>query len=130
MPQDGPPFSFDTGKLGDLAGFASALVLAIFPIGIAGQSVSRLFDPISVAFGEAANMSTDTAPARAADHCPAVTRHSVSDPSSAMRSAPAASKARPTGRPRALPSLPMKPLTTVMAFPLGRPLANGTKTTR
>jgi cation diffusion facilitator family transporter len=32
-------FSFGTGKVGDLAGFASALVLGIAALGIAGESV-------------------------------------------------------------------------------------------
>ncbi len=52
--KNSPQFSFGTGKVGDLAGFASALVLATFAIGIAIESVSRLFEPINVAFGEAA----------------------------------------------------------------------------
>ena len=47
-------FSFGTGKVGDLAGFASALVLGIVALGIAGESVARLLDPRSVAFGQAA----------------------------------------------------------------------------
>jgi cation diffusion facilitator family transporter len=46
-------FSFGTGKVGDLAGFASALVLAIVAFGIAVESVQRLLDPSTVAFGEA-----------------------------------------------------------------------------
>jgi cation diffusion facilitator family transporter len=46
-------FTFGTGKVGDLAGFASALVLALIALGIAVESVSRLFDPTPVAFGEA-----------------------------------------------------------------------------
>lgn len=46
-------FSFGTGKVGDLAGFASALVLGIVALGIAGESVARLLDPRSVAFGQA-----------------------------------------------------------------------------
>lgn len=48
-----PAFSFGTGKVGDLAGFASALVLALFAIGIAAESVQRLLTPGPVAFGEA-----------------------------------------------------------------------------
>ncbi|AHG62312.1 CDF family Co(II)/Ni(II) efflux transporter DmeF [Advenella mimigardefordensis] len=47
-------FSFGTGKVGDLAGFASALVLAMVALGIAIESVARLLNPGSVAFGEAA----------------------------------------------------------------------------
>jgi cation diffusion facilitator family transporter len=47
-------FSFGTGKVGDLAGFASALVLAVIAIGIGVESVVRLFQPITVAFTEAA----------------------------------------------------------------------------
>jgi cation diffusion facilitator family transporter len=46
-------FSFGTGKVGDLAGFASALVLAIVALGIAVESMQRLFNPATVAFGEA-----------------------------------------------------------------------------
>jgi cation diffusion facilitator family transporter len=46
-------FSFGTGKIGDLAGFASALVLAMIALGIAVESVGRLLDPRPVAFSEA-----------------------------------------------------------------------------
>ncbi|WP_428683971.1 CDF family Co(II)/Ni(II) efflux transporter DmeF [Sphingopyxis sp.] len=46
-------YSFGTGKVGDLAGFASALVLGIVAIGIAWESVVRLLDPSPVEFGEA-----------------------------------------------------------------------------
>lgn len=46
-------FSFGTGKVGDLAGFASAMVLGLVALGIAGESVMRLFDPVDVAFLEA-----------------------------------------------------------------------------
>ncbi|WP_374524500.1 CDF family Co(II)/Ni(II) efflux transporter DmeF [Sphingopyxis sp.] len=46
-------YSFGTGKVGDLAGFASALVLGIVALGIAWESVVRLLDPSPVAFGEA-----------------------------------------------------------------------------
>lgn len=46
-------FSFGTGKVGDLAGFASALVLAMIALGIGVESVRRLFEPATVAFGEA-----------------------------------------------------------------------------
>ena len=46
-------FSFGTGKVGDLSGFASALVLALVALGIATESVGRLFDPAPVDFGEA-----------------------------------------------------------------------------
>ena len=48
-----PRYTFGTGKVGDLAGFASALVLGIVALGIAGESVARLLDPRSVAFGQA-----------------------------------------------------------------------------
>lgn len=46
-------FSFGTGKVGDLAGFASALILALVALGIGMESVARLVDPRPVAFGEA-----------------------------------------------------------------------------
>ncbi len=46
-------FSFGTGKVGDLAGFASALILALVALGIGVESVGRLLNPSPVAFGEA-----------------------------------------------------------------------------
>lgn len=46
-------FTFGTGKVGDLAGFASALVLALIALGIGVESFGRLLDPRPVAFGEA-----------------------------------------------------------------------------
>jgi len=49
----GRRYSFGTGKVGDLAGFASALVLGIVALGIAFESVTRLLDPRPVAFTEA-----------------------------------------------------------------------------
>ena len=48
-----PRFSFGTGKVGDLAGFASALFLGIVAIGIAVESVERLVNPIGIVFGDA-----------------------------------------------------------------------------
>ncbi len=46
-----PRFTFGTGKLGDLAGFTSAIVLAMIAILIAYQAVSRFFDPVAIHFG-------------------------------------------------------------------------------
>lgn len=46
-------FTFGTGKVGDLAGFASALVLLLVALGIAFASIIRLTNPVEVAFGEA-----------------------------------------------------------------------------
>lgn len=48
-----PAFSFGTGKVGDLAGFASALVLGLAALGIGYESAVRLLDPGTIAFGEA-----------------------------------------------------------------------------
>ena len=48
-----PRFSFGTGKVGDLAGFASALVLATVALGIAWESIVRIVEPLAVAFEEA-----------------------------------------------------------------------------
>ena len=48
-----PRYSFGTGKLGSLAGFASALALGTVAIGIAVESISRFFEPRSVEYGEA-----------------------------------------------------------------------------
>ncbi len=49
----GGRYSFGTGKVGDLAGFASALVLGLVAIGIAVESIARFVDPRPVAFTEA-----------------------------------------------------------------------------
>ena len=46
-------YSFGTGKVGDLAGFASAMALGLVALGIAVESGQRLFNPSPVAFGEA-----------------------------------------------------------------------------
>ena len=48
-----PRFTFGTGKIGDLAGFASALVLAMFAAGIAIELMNRLLTPADIAFTEA-----------------------------------------------------------------------------
>jgi cation diffusion facilitator family transporter len=46
-------FSFGTGKVNTLAGFASALVLALFAVMMAGESVHRFVEPVPIAFDEA-----------------------------------------------------------------------------
>lgn len=46
-------YSFGTGKVGDLGGFASSLILGLVAIGIGVESVVRLFDPTTVEFGTA-----------------------------------------------------------------------------
>ena len=48
-----PRYTFGTGKVGDLSGFASALVLLLTALFIAVESAMRFFQPIDVAFGEA-----------------------------------------------------------------------------
>src|SRR5579871_4251168 len=48
-----PRFTFGTGKLGDLAGFASAIVLAMIAILIGYEAVSRIMAPVPIHFGEA-----------------------------------------------------------------------------
>jgi len=48
-----PRFCFGTGKLGDLAGFTSAIVLAMIAILIGYESVSRFFQPVAIHFNEA-----------------------------------------------------------------------------
>lgn len=48
-----PRFSFGTGKLGDLAAFASALVLALVALFIGWESVMRLVQPVPIVFGQA-----------------------------------------------------------------------------
>ena len=46
-------FTFGTGKVGDLAGFASALMLGLASLAIAAESAQRLFDPHGVDFADA-----------------------------------------------------------------------------
>jgi len=48
-----PRFVFGTGKLGDLAGFASALVLAIIALMIGYEAAVRLLSPVTIHFDEA-----------------------------------------------------------------------------
>ena len=48
-----PRFSFGTGKLGDLAGFTSAIILAMIALLIGYEAVSRLFAPVPIHFAEA-----------------------------------------------------------------------------
>ncbi|MDR3414921.1 MAG: CDF family Co(II)/Ni(II) efflux transporter DmeF [Nevskia sp.] len=50
---DDARFSFGTGKLGDLAGFSSAIVLAMIALLIGYESVSRLLQPVTIHFAEA-----------------------------------------------------------------------------
>jgi cation diffusion facilitator family transporter len=50
---DDPRFSFGTGKLGDLAGFTSAIVLAMIAILIGYEAIERLFVPVPIHFREA-----------------------------------------------------------------------------
>ena len=46
-------FTFGTGKFGDLAGYSSAIVLAMIALLIAYEAVSRFLDPVQIAFNEA-----------------------------------------------------------------------------
>ena len=46
-------FSFGTGKLGDLAGFTSAVILALISLLIAYEAVTRLIWPVPIHFSEA-----------------------------------------------------------------------------
>lgn len=48
-----PRFAFGTGKLGDLAGFASAVVLALVALAIGWESALRFFQPVPIHYPEA-----------------------------------------------------------------------------
>src|SRR6266851_909223 len=50
---DDQRFTFGTGKLGDLAGFTSAIVLAMIAVLIGYEAVSRFISPVSISFDEA-----------------------------------------------------------------------------
>jgi len=46
-------YAFGTGKVGDLAGFTSAVILAVIAVLIGWQSVGRFFSPVAIRFDEA-----------------------------------------------------------------------------
>ena len=46
-------FSFGTGKLGDLAGFTSAIILAMIALLIGYEAVGRIFAPVPIHFAQA-----------------------------------------------------------------------------
>lgn len=48
-----PRFAFGTGKLGDLAGFANAVVLGVIAVLIGVESAQRLVAPAAVGYGKA-----------------------------------------------------------------------------
>ena len=48
-----PRFTFGTGKLGDLAGFTSAIVLAMIALLIGYESAERLIHPVGIDFSQA-----------------------------------------------------------------------------
>ena len=51
-------FSLGTGKFGELAAFASAIILGIIALGIGYESVLRLFNPVVIHFREAIPIAT------------------------------------------------------------------------
>jgi cation diffusion facilitator family transporter len=50
---DDSRFTFGTGKLGDLAGFTSAIILAMIALLIGYEAASRLVSPVPIRFAEA-----------------------------------------------------------------------------
>jgi cation diffusion facilitator family transporter len=50
---DDPRFTFGTGKLGDLAGFTSGIILGMIGLLIGYESVSRIFAPVQIDFAAA-----------------------------------------------------------------------------
>jgi cation diffusion facilitator family transporter len=46
-------FTFGSGKFGDLAGFASALILGVIAIGVGFESVMRIYQPVPIQYLEA-----------------------------------------------------------------------------
>ncbi len=50
---DNAVYTFGTGKVGDLGGFASALILGVIAVMMAYESVERLMAPVPIAFNEA-----------------------------------------------------------------------------
>jgi cation diffusion facilitator family transporter len=52
-----PRFSFGTGKLGELAGFASAVILALIALAIGYEALIRLTAPVAIHFPEAIGLA-------------------------------------------------------------------------
>ena len=48
-----PRFAFGTGKVGDLAGFSSAIILAMIALLIGYEGIDRLLHPVPISFAEA-----------------------------------------------------------------------------
>jgi cation diffusion facilitator family transporter len=48
-----PRFTFGTGKLGDLAGFTSAIILAMIALLVGYEAFGRLLEPVPIRFAEA-----------------------------------------------------------------------------
>jgi cation diffusion facilitator family transporter len=46
-------FAFGTGKLGELAGFSSAIILALIALLIGYESVNRMLNPVAISFDQA-----------------------------------------------------------------------------
>jgi cation diffusion facilitator family transporter len=46
-------FTFGSGKFGDLAAFASAIVLGMIALGVAAESVARLLHPVTIVYASA-----------------------------------------------------------------------------
>ena len=51
-------YSFGTGKMGALGGFASAVVLSVVAFLMAGESVYRILVPLPIRFSEAIGIAT------------------------------------------------------------------------
>jgi cation diffusion facilitator family transporter len=54
---DNARFAFGTGKIGDLAGFSSAIILSLIALMILAESALRLVHPVPIQFGEAAGIA-------------------------------------------------------------------------
>jgi cation diffusion facilitator family transporter len=50
-------FTFGTGKFGDLAGYSSAIVLAMIALLIGYEAVTRFLNPVDIAFNEAISIA-------------------------------------------------------------------------
>ncbi len=48
-----PRFSLGTGKLGELAGFSSAIILAVIALFVGSESIARLLAPVVISFDQA-----------------------------------------------------------------------------
>ncbi len=78
-------FSAGTGKVGELAGFASAVILAMIALGIGYEAVTRLLSPVVIHFQQAIPIASDYASISPAPGCCATSTTAIMTMSTSIR---------------------------------------------